>query len=61
MARWVGGGGHLVEAIRLDGRPLLRVSQYGYLVAYCRSVAELAAHVALEDLVEVIPLRARDR
>ncbi|RCG30561.1 transposase [Sphaerisporangium album] len=61
MSRWVGAAGHEVEAVRLNGRSLLRVSQYGYVVAYCRSVAEVAGYVDLGDLVEVVTLPARDR
>ncbi|WP_214415403.1 transposase [Sphaerisporangium fuscum] len=55
MSRWVGSRGFEVEAIRLDGRALLRVRQYGFLVAYCGSVTEVARHVDLDDLVELIP------
>ncbi|MEO3812166.1 transposase [Sphaerisporangium sp. B11E5] len=56
MARWVGGDGFEVEAIRLDGHTLLRVRQYGFLVAYCRSIAEVARYVRLDDLVELVTL-----
>ncbi|GAA3797430.1 hypothetical protein GCM10022226_15990 [Sphaerisporangium flaviroseum] len=52
----MGGRGFEVQAIKLDGRPLLRVRQYGFLVAYCRSVTEVAAHVDLDELVELITL-----
>ncbi|MFC4531893.1 transposase [Sphaerisporangium dianthi] len=54
MSRWVGGQGYEVEPIRLDGRTLLRVRQYGVLVAYCRSVAEVASYVDLDELVELV-------
>lgn len=56
MTRWVGTDGWEVEGIVLDGRPLLRVQHLGYLVAYCRTVSEVAQHVDLADLVEVVPL-----
>lgn len=56
MSRWVGGRGFEVEAIRLDGHTLLRVRQHGFLVAYCRSIAEVARYVDLDDLVELIVL-----
>jgi hypothetical protein len=57
---WVGPGGLEVEAIVLHRRALLRVSQtYDYgrvLIAYCATPDEVAQHVALADLCEVIPL-----
>ncbi|MFC6085133.1 hypothetical protein [Sphaerisporangium aureirubrum] len=56
MARWVGDHGFEVEAIRLDGHTLLRVRQYGFLVAYCRSITEVTRYVPLENLVELITL-----
>jgi hypothetical protein len=56
MSRWVGAGGYEVEAIVLDGRQLLRIRQHGYLVAYCRTIAETAQYVDLADLVEVIDI-----
>ncbi|WP_424530496.1 transposase [Sphaerisporangium viridialbum] len=56
MSRWVGGNGYEIEPIRLDGRTLLRVRQHGILVAYCRSVAELAKYVDLDELVELVSL-----
>ncbi|MFC4586933.1 transposase [Sphaerisporangium corydalis] len=56
MSRWVGGNGYEVEPIRLDGRTMLRVRQYGVTVAYCRSVAEVTKYVDLEELVELVSL-----
>lgn len=60
MSRWVGTGGIEVECIVLDGRQTLRVTWAGgrnrYVLAYCRSVRELARHVDLADLVEVASL-----
>jgi hypothetical protein len=57
MSRWVGVNGWEVDTVALGGRQLLRVRHLGYHVAYCRSVAEVAAHVDLADLVEVVRLR----
>ncbi|GLX06782.1 transposase [Microbispora sp. NBRC 16548] len=57
MSRWVGADGYEVAVITLDGRPRFRVRQLGYTIAYCRTVAELAQHVDLADLVEVVELR----
>ena len=52
-------GHHRVELVVLDrGRgpeALLKVSKRGYLVAYCRTPAEVAKHVAIGELVEVEP------
>jgi hypothetical protein len=59
MSRWVGVGGWEVELVVLNGRPRLRVRHLGYHVAYCRTVSELAAHVDLADLVEVVEMPAR--
>ncbi|GII89445.1 hypothetical protein Ssi03_74350 [Sphaerisporangium siamense] len=58
-ARRVGTDGFEVECIVLNGRPTMRVCQLGYVVAYVHSVRELAAIVALEDLVEVVSLPRR--
>jgi hypothetical protein len=59
----VGTAGIEVEHIVLNGRPTLRVSWVGgrnrYIVAYCRSVAELSRHVDLADVVEVVPIAER--
>ncbi|GII89723.1 hypothetical protein Ssi03_77130 [Sphaerisporangium siamense] len=49
----------MIDRIVLNGRQVLRIRQYGVLVAYARSVAEVAEHVALEDLVEVVSLPSR--
>jgi hypothetical protein len=57
--RWVGVDGWTVEAVRLNGRQLLRVRHLGYHIAYCRSVEQVAQHVDLADLVEVLTLPAR--
>jgi hypothetical protein len=43
----------------LNGRQVLRVRQYGFIVTYARSVAEFGEHVDLADLVEVVPLAHR--
>ncbi|MFC6080893.1 transposase [Sphaerisporangium aureirubrum] len=56
MSIWVGPEQLTVELIRLNGRPVLRVRKHGYHLAYCRNVAELATHVDLADLVELIML-----
>jgi hypothetical protein len=58
--RWVGPDGYeVVPAIRA-GRQVLRLRRHGWLVADCASVAELAGHVDLAELCEVIPLARRD-
>ncbi|GAB3899835.1 hypothetical protein GCM10027612_60420 [Microbispora bryophytorum subsp. camponoti] len=49
--------GHEVDPVVIEGRPLLRVRHRGYHIGYCASVAEVAAHVDLADLVEVVDLR----
>ncbi len=63
VSRWIGTNGIEVEHIVLNGRPTLRVCWTGgrnrYIVAYCRSIAELARHVDLADLVEVVALADR--
>jgi len=63
VATWYGPDGIRVEAIILDQRPRLRVTQIvngrSYLLGYCATVRQVAAHVDLADLVEVIPLRRR--
>lgn len=40
----------------IEGRALLRVRHLGYHIGYCASVAEVAAHLDLADLVEVVDL-----
>ncbi|MGW4406586.1 transposase [Nonomuraea sp. NPDC004702] len=57
--RWVGLDGVEVVPVMRAGRQVLRVRRNGWLVADCRSVAEVAAHVDLADLCEVIDLAAR--
>ncbi|WP_433352559.1 transposase [Microtetraspora malaysiensis] len=58
--RWVGPDGYeIVPAIR-DGRQVLQVWRDGLPLADCRSVEEVARHVDLADLCEVIPFPARD-
>ncbi|GII51933.1 hypothetical protein Pth03_03220 [Planotetraspora thailandica] len=61
----VGLHGYEVEAINLDGRQRLRVSRTvgdrRYLIAYCRTPAEVAAHVDLADLVELTDFSAYRR
>ena len=55
---WRGPDGIEVEAIVLNGRPRLRVSQRvngrRYLLSYCRTIRDVEQHVDLADLVEVI-------
>ena len=64
MGIWYGPKGMQVEPIVLNERPALRVTQtYGdrmYLIAYCRSVAEVSEYVDLADLVEVVDLASRN-
>jgi hypothetical protein len=56
--RWVGGDGvEIVLAVRA-GRQVLRVRRNGWLVADCVSVAEVARHVELADLCEIIQFPA---
>ena len=63
VATWYGPDGIEVEPIILDDRPRLRVSQTvngrRYLLGYCATVRQVARHVALADLVEVIRLPVR--
>lgn len=63
MVVWHGPDGIQVEVIVLDQRPCYRITQTAggrrYLLAYARRVAEVARHVDLADLTEVIPMRAR--
>ncbi|MEV1167363.1 transposase [Nonomuraea sp. NPDC049784] len=62
MSVWHGPRGIEVEVIVLDQRPRFRVMQtvHGrrYLLAYCSRVQEVAQHVSLADLVEVIDFPA---
>jgi hypothetical protein len=61
VATWHGPNGITVEPIILNDRPRLRVTQTvngrRYLLGYCANVRQVAKHVDLADLVEVIPLR----
>ncbi|MEW1842984.1 transposase [Nonomuraea angiospora] len=59
--RWVGLDGYEVVGVVQDGRQLLRVRRHGWVVADCTSVAEVAGHVDLADLCEVIELPTRRR
>ncbi|MEV6041052.1 transposase [Nonomuraea sp. NPDC052116] len=59
--RWVGLDGYEVVGVVHGGRQLLRVRRHGWVVADCTSVAEVARHVDLADLCEVIELPARRR
>jgi hypothetical protein len=54
--RWVGLDGYEVVCAVRAGRQVLRVRRHGWLVADCSSVAEVARHVDLADLCEVIDL-----
>ncbi|GGM74651.1 hypothetical protein GCM10010106_21410 [Thermopolyspora flexuosa] len=55
--RWVGPDGLEVVPGRQGGRQVLRVLRRGRHVADCHSVEEVARHVDLADLCEVITLR----
>ncbi|MFI7228307.1 transposase [Nonomuraea angiospora] len=54
--RWVGLDGYEVVGVVQGGQQLLRVLRHGWVVADCTSVAEVAGHVDLADLCEVIEL-----
>jgi hypothetical protein len=60
---WHGPRGIEVEVIVLNQRPRFRVTQTvrgrRYLLAYCSRVEEVAEHVSLADLFEVIDLQAK--
>ncbi|MEU6412758.1 transposase [Microbispora sp. NPDC046933] len=56
MRRWVSSEGYEVDPVVIEGRQLLRVRHLGFHIGYCASVAEVAAHVELADLVEVVDL-----
>ncbi|MEV4059749.1 transposase [Nonomuraea dietziae] len=60
MARWLSPGGIEVEHIIREGRPCLRVSHRVngqlYHVADCWSPAQVAMHVDLASLIEVVDL-----
>jgi hypothetical protein len=57
--RWVGSDGCEIVLVMQDGRQVLRVRRHGRLVADCSSVEEVAGHVDLADLCEVIALPSR--
>jgi hypothetical protein len=59
VARWVGDDGWTVEVIVLNQRSVYRVRCLGYHVAYARSVEEVARHVDLASLCEVVELPRR--
>ncbi|WP_336208650.1 transposase [Nonomuraea sp. LPB2021202275-12-8] len=57
--RWVGSDGCEIVLAMRAGRQVLRVRRHGWLVADCASVEEVARHVDLADLCEIIALPAR--
>ncbi|WP_204012771.1 transposase [Sphaerimonospora thailandensis] len=59
-SRWVGPDGYEIEPARRGGRQVLRIRHHGRLVADCLSVEEVARHVDLADLCEVIPFPGRN-
>ncbi|MFG1708372.1 transposase [Nonomuraea sp. M3C6] len=59
--RWVGLDGYEVVGVVRAGRQVLRVRRHGWLVADCTTVAEVAGHLDLADLCEVIELPVRRR
>ncbi len=50
-----------MDLVVIEGRRLLRVRHLGYHVGYCASVEEVAGHLDLADLVEVVDLRRAAR
>ncbi|MFD9944427.1 transposase [Nonomuraea sp. NPDC059023] len=54
--RWVGPRGYEVVPATRAGRQVLRIRRNGWLIADCLSVADVAKHVDLADLCEVIAL-----
>ncbi|MEV0228224.1 transposase [Nonomuraea sp. NPDC050786] len=54
--RWVGLDGYEVVGVMRAGRQVLRVRRHGQVVADCTSVAQVARHVDLADLCEVVEL-----
>ncbi|MEV0382445.1 hypothetical protein [Nonomuraea sp. NPDC050643] len=58
MTTWRGPGGITVEIITLNQATLYRVSQWinnrRYHIAYAATIHEVARHVDLADLVEVL-------
>lgn len=65
MARWSGPRGIQIEVIRLNDRPLFKITQtvngHHYLVEYCATIAAVTKHVDLADLVEVLDFPANDQ
>ncbi|WP_157548705.1 transposase [Nonomuraea candida] len=65
MACWHGPRGIQVEVITLGSGQLFKVTQRTngrrYLVGYCATVGQLARHVDLADLVEVLAFPAKKR
>ncbi|MEV1002628.1 hypothetical protein [Nonomuraea sp. NPDC050202] len=65
MRVWRGPNGFQIEVITLDRRACYRITQRvndrRYILAYTRSIYEIAAHVDLADLVEVVHLHQRRR
>ncbi|GGP17230.1 transposase [Nonomuraea glycinis] len=57
--RWVGSDGCEIVLATRAGRQVLRVRRHGRLVADCASVEEVARHVDLADLCEVIAFPSR--
>lgn len=57
--RWIGVDGWEVEVVTLNGLARYRVRHLGYHIAYCRTVRQVAQHVDLADLVEVLTLPQR--
>jgi hypothetical protein len=61
--RWQGVDGFEVELVVLDRLPILRISQRvgrnRYWHADCRTPAEVAEHLDLGDLVEIVELHPR--
>lgn len=59
-SRWVGPDGLEIVPADVHGQQVLRLSRHGRHVADCLSVEEVARHVDLADLCEVIPFPVRD-
>ncbi|WP_188188071.1 transposase [Nonomuraea sp. SYSU D8015] len=59
MVTWHGPDGIQIDAITLDQRAVLKITQQingrTYTLGYCRHPREVAVYVDLADLVEVIP------
>ncbi|WP_285777327.1 transposase [Microtetraspora sp. NBRC 13810] len=59
-SRFVGPDGIEITPGVLAGHQVLRLHRHGRLIAECVSVAEVARHVDLADLCEVIPFARRE-